>query len=100
MAAQGQNQGFHVLEDFVCQAVPNPALPPANPANQGRNEGVVAHDEILVDGGQRQTAARVEEPSRSEPRSAAALLEAIQEEVRRLSVIISESADPAGTAAL
>lgn len=47
MAAQGQNSGFHVLEDFVCDAIHGPSVPLANPANQGHNEGMAVVEELV-----------------------------------------------------
>ncbi len=49
MADAAQNEGFHVMDDFVCQAIYDPSLPLANPANQGRNEGIAVGAEITFD---------------------------------------------------
>src|SRR5205809_6751099 len=49
MANPGRNEGFHVLDDFVCEAIHNPSLPLANPANQGRNEGMTVVEEAVFD---------------------------------------------------
>jgi RNA polymerase sigma factor (sigma-70 family) len=51
MAAQGRNQGFHVLDDFVCEAIHAPSVPLANPTNQGGNEGMSVVEELVVDVG-------------------------------------------------
>jgi hypothetical protein len=40
MNQRGQNEGFRVLEDLVCEALPNPAIPQAPPGRRGQNEGV------------------------------------------------------------
>ena len=50
MANPGRNEGFHVLDDFVCEAIHAPSVPLANPANQGRNEGMSVVDEVAFDG--------------------------------------------------
>ena len=49
MANPGRNEGFHVLEDFVCEAIHEPSVPLANPASQGRNEGMTVVEELVFD---------------------------------------------------
>lgn len=49
MANPGNNEGFHVLDDFVCKAVHDPSAPLANPANQGRNEGMSVIEEVVFE---------------------------------------------------
>jgi hypothetical protein len=49
MAKRGQNEGFRVLDDFVCEAIPNPDVPQANPKNQGQSEGMLVLQEIALD---------------------------------------------------
>lgn len=51
MAAQGRNEGFHVLDDFVCEAIHAPSIPLASPTKQGRNEGMSVVEELVVDVG-------------------------------------------------
>jgi hypothetical protein len=51
MAVQGHNKGFHVLDEFVCDAIHDPSVPLANPANQGRNEGMSVIEELLCEAG-------------------------------------------------
>ena len=87
MPAPGFNPGFHVLDDFVCEAIHAPSVPLADPANQGRNEGMSVVEELVVAAGK-------------EPKRPAALKEALESEVERLARLISTSADPIGTAAL
>lgn len=36
----GCNEGFHVLDDFGCEAFLAPGVPRADPCKQGRNEGM------------------------------------------------------------
>jgi len=40
MNKPGQNEGLHVLDDFVCEAINNPAFPQAAANKRGQNEGV------------------------------------------------------------
>lgn len=49
MANPGDNEGFHVLDDFVCNAIHAPSVPLANPANQGRNEGMSVIEEVIFE---------------------------------------------------
>src|ERR1700722_16680941 len=49
MAKPGHNEGFHVLDDFVCEAIHDPSVPLANPAHQGRNEGMSVLEEVVFD---------------------------------------------------
>lgn len=51
MAAQGRNEGFHVLDDFVCEAIHAPSVSLAKPTNQGQNEGMSVVEELVVDVG-------------------------------------------------
>jgi hypothetical protein len=100
MAAQGQNKGFHVLDEFVCEAVHDASVPLANRANQGRNEGMSVVEELLFEAGREPT---TEAREGSEPRQSlgpTALNDAIQSEARRLAAIIAASADPLGAATL
>ena len=52
MANPGHNEGFHVLDDFICDAIHDPSIPAANPANQGRNEGMAVIQEVVFDASQ------------------------------------------------
>src|SRR5437763_936632 len=49
MANPGSNDGFHVLDDFVCEAIHAPSVPLSDPANQGRNEGMSVLEEVVLD---------------------------------------------------
>jgi hypothetical protein len=49
MASQGRNEGFHVLDEFVCEAIHAPSVPLANPANQGQNQGLSVVEELVVE---------------------------------------------------
>lgn len=50
MTTQGRNQGFHVLDEFACEAIHAPSVPPADVAKQGRNEGMAVIEELVFDG--------------------------------------------------
>ena len=82
MAAQGRNEGFHVLDEFVCEAIHSPAFPLANPANQGRNEGMCVVEELLLQLDQ-------EPASQSEPLSSD-----LKPVVEQLAMLISALDDP------
>jgi len=49
MAIQGQNEGFRVLDDFVCEAILAPSSPHAVPTKHGQNEGMRVVEEIVFD---------------------------------------------------
>lgn len=49
MPSQGQNQGFLLIDEFICEAIPDPGVPQAPPARQGRNEGMGVFDEVIVE---------------------------------------------------
>ncbi len=49
MANKSQNEDFHVLDDFVCEAIYDPAVPRITSTSKGQNEGMRVVDEIVVD---------------------------------------------------
>jgi hypothetical protein len=49
MKKRAENEGFRILDDFVCDAIPDPSLTPAKPAHQGQNEGMSVVTEIVFD---------------------------------------------------
>ena len=100
MPAQGHNRGFHVLDDFVCDAIHPPAVPLANPANQGRNEGMFVIAELLFEAGKEPSTEKLADPECKTSISSAALDGAIKSEVQRLAALIAASTDPVGTVAL
>jgi hypothetical protein len=95
MAAQGHNQGFHVLDEFVCDAIPEPSIPLATPLNQGRNEGMSVVEELLLEAG---NAPPSEGPDGRQSPGTAVTEEALKSEAQRLAAMIAASADPVGTA--
>ncbi len=54
MAERANNEGFHVLDEFVCDAIREPGIPQADPKKQGKNERIRVIEE-LVFGGQSAT---------------------------------------------
>lgn len=49
MGAQGLNKGFHVLDEFVCEAIHAPSVPVPSHANKGRNPGMSVVKEFVFD---------------------------------------------------
>lgn len=49
MAAESRNEFFHVLDDFVCEAIHAPSALSAGPGKAGRAEGISVVEELLVD---------------------------------------------------
>jgi hypothetical protein len=39
MTSRAENEGFRVLDEFVCDAIHEPGMPLGDPGKQGRNEG-------------------------------------------------------------
>jgi hypothetical protein len=58
MAGLGENEGFHVLEDFVCEALQDPALPKGDPGQPGQNTGAQVLEELILDSAQANGAPR------------------------------------------
>lgn len=87
--ATGQNSGFHMLDEMVCEAIPGPGLPSTKPMSLGRNAGMSVTDELVFVA-----------PGEVSLKSAD---EALKSEVARLSkglaAYITASADPLGTVA-
>src|SRR5437660_1605254 len=50
MAKRAENEGFRVLDDFVCDAILQPGIPQADPRKQGKNEGVRVIGELVFGG--------------------------------------------------
>jgi len=100
MAAQGHNEGFHVLDDFVCDAIHAPSFPLANPANQGRNDGMSVNEGLLFEMGRLSSSEAAEEQGRDKPQCSATPENIIKSEAERLAALISTMADPIGAAAL
>jgi hypothetical protein len=51
MSGRGRNEGFRVLDDFVCEAVHNPLVPRAPRDKRGRNVGANVLPEMAVNVG-------------------------------------------------
>jgi hypothetical protein len=49
MAERAVNEGFRMLDDFVCEAIHDPAVPRAADAHQGQNEGMRVVEELVFD---------------------------------------------------
>jgi hypothetical protein len=49
MNKRGENEGFRVLDDFVCEAIRNPAVPQAPASQRGQNEGVRVLEDFSVE---------------------------------------------------
>jgi hypothetical protein len=49
MATKSQNEGFRMLDDFICDALPDPAIRKGGPSRPGRNEGIHGVEELVVD---------------------------------------------------
>ena len=50
MAERANNEGFHVLDEFVCDAIREPGIPQADPKKQGKNERIRVIEELVFGG--------------------------------------------------
>jgi hypothetical protein len=68
MSNSGQNEGIHVLVDFVCEAINSSAQPRKTLDSEGRNAGlrVIAESDEDVDSGTKNSAPANDEDSRSQ----------------------------------
>ncbi len=48
MATPGHNGDFHVLDEFVCDAIPAPGVPQGAPSHAGHNAGMLVLDELVT----------------------------------------------------
>src|ERR1044071_695941 len=90
MAAQGRNQGFHVLDEFVCEAVHAPSIPLANPANQGQNEGMSVVEESVFEA----DSVQPEAPDSLQASTRPGQDDALKSAIEPLAAYISASSDP------
>jgi serine/threonine protein kinase len=49
MAQRAENEGFRVLDDFVCDAILDPSISPGDPKAPGKNDGLQLTEEIVFD---------------------------------------------------
>jgi DNA-binding transcriptional MocR family regulator len=80
--ARGENEGFVVLNELVCDAIPAPGVPRASA--RAESEGMTIVPELVYDAG----GAKADD-----------LDSALKAEAARLAALISTSADPTGSAA-
>lgn len=50
MRKSGQNEGFNVLDDFVCEAIHDSVVPQTLPIKQGQNEGGTILEDLALRG--------------------------------------------------
>ena len=102
MANPGQNQGFRVLDEFVCEAIHPPTVPQADQTKQGQNEGMRVIQELVVDDSaaspEVETASDDNARSRSVARSGKELFSPMDSSARIGGLIGSVIAGPPGAA--
>jgi len=79
---RGENEGFAVLNELVCDAIPAPGVPRAG--GRGESEGLFAVTEVPFD---------------ASGAKAAELESTLKAEASRLAALLSTSPDPTGSAA-
>ena len=99
MAAQGRNQGFHVLDEFICEAIHAPSVPRANPANQGKNEGMSVVEELVFEAGSEETTDQTADTDRRQSSLPNGPDAALKSTIKPLAAYISASSNPGGTLA-
>ncbi len=50
MANRAENEGFRLLDDFVCDAIHAAGITQADPKKQGKNEGIRVNGELVFGG--------------------------------------------------
>lgn len=86
MAERAVNEGFRMLDDFVCEAIHAPAVTRADNTRQGRNEGIRVVEELVFDVAAEKSKQEADE---SEMRRIA----------EKLATLIAGQSDPAGAMA-
>lgn len=99
MATQGRNEGFHVLDGFVCEAIHAPSVPLASPTNQGQNEGMSVVEELVFDAGREATSDKTVQPNSRRPSLPAGPEAALKAAIEPLTAYISASSNPRGALA-
>ncbi len=101
MSDKGRNDGFRVLDDFVCEAIHSPGVPLANEQHQGHNAGSLVVEELSFDASaEKPGSEEVQDPDSRKVPGPVALDDAIRSEAGRVAALISASRDPNGTLAL
>jgi len=80
---EGRNNGFHVLDDFVCEAIQGPDLPAANLDNHGQNAGMAVIEEVLLEAGNQPASELTSEPKSGATARIATASPVFAEELRR-----------------
>ena len=50
MSERTENEGFRMMEDFVCDAIHDSGIPQADPTKPGKNEGMRLVEELVFEG--------------------------------------------------
>jgi hypothetical protein len=98
MAKQGQNEGVRVLDDFVCEAIQDAAVPRADERHQGRNEGMRVVEELVFEIVAERSKQKDAESER--PASPIHLNPSITRIAEELAALVACQPDPVGVMAL
>ncbi len=95
MSQRAENEGFRLLDDFVCEASHEPTTPKADQKQQGRNEGMLVLEErvFAIPAGepeQGQTAV----PDLRKPMQPSTVEQTLQRLVEELAALLASQADP------
>jgi hypothetical protein len=101
MAKQGQNEGFRVLDDFVCAALHASDAPRADERRQGRNEGKCVVEELVFEIPGEESKQKDTEDSRSASLTSPLHLNpSMRRLAEELAALIACQSDPVGVMAL
>jgi len=101
MSNSGKNEGFRVLEDFVCEAVQSPDVPRADERHRGRNEGLQVVQELAFEApGGEPGQENAEDSKRTNGTPPITLDDSVQSVIKQLAAFIAAQSNPVRASAL
>jgi hypothetical protein len=101
MSNTGKNEGFRVLDDFVCEAVHGPDVPRADEQHRGRNEGMQVVQELAFEGSSGEVSQEKTGDAASASRTRPVTLDdSIQSVIKQLAAFIADQSNPVRASAL
>src|SRR5438046_2886908 len=99
MGKRAENEGFRMLDDFVCEAIHAADVPRADDRHQGQNEGMRVVEELVFDIPGGESKREGTEDLEIERLAGAINLHRIRRLAAVLAPLIARQSDPAGTLA-
>ena len=101
MSNNGKNEGFRVLDDFVCEAMHGPDVPRADEQHRGRNEGMQVVQELAFEAPGGEPVQERAEESKSATRTRPITLDdSVQTVIKQLAAFIAAQSNPVRASAL